>query len=112
MSVDGVWKVEMMGPYGWEKISTAFLKGGRFLAASADHYSTGSYEVDGGTLTAAIQITQHGKVRAIFGAKKKRLSTQFEAKIKKEDKMVGKSRPADGKKFEVKMRLTRLADLD
>ena len=45
MSVEGVWKVEVMGPHGWERIATALLKDGRYFGASADHYSTGSYEV-------------------------------------------------------------------
>ena len=36
MNIEGAWKVEMLGPYGWEKVSTAFLQGGRYLAAGAD----------------------------------------------------------------------------
>ena len=112
MDLSGVWKVEMLGPYGWERVSTAFLRDGRYLAASADHYTTGRYAVDEGVLTADLVVEQHGKVRAIYGSKKKHLSIRYEAKIKKETKIVGKSRSTGGKKFEVKMRLTRLADLD
>lgn len=112
MSVDGIWKVEMNGAYGWEKVGTAFLKNGRFLGASADHYSIGSYEVDGDALTADIQVTQYGKVRAVYGSKKKQLSHRMEAKIKKEGKIVGRTHPGEGKKYDVKVRLTRLNDLD
>jgi len=112
MSVEGIWKVETMGPYGWERTATAFLKDGRYLGASADHYSTGSYEATEETFRAELNLHQHGKVRAVFGVKKRNLQTVLEAKIKKADKIVGKSRSATSKKFEVKMRLTRLADLD
>ena len=113
MSVEGVWKVEMMGPYGWEKHGTAFLRDGRYLGASAAHYSTGSYEVDGEAFTGDFEVFQYGKVRAIFGSKKKHLNTRLEAKIKKEGKIVGKSHSiVSKKKFEVKMRLTRLGDIE
>ena len=112
MSVDGVWKVEMMGPYGWEKLATAFLDGGRYLAASTNHYATGNYVVDDGAVSGDFDVFQHGKCRAIFGSKKRHMQITLDAKIKKEDKIVGKIHAKDGKKFEVKMRLTRLSDLD
>jgi hypothetical protein len=112
MGVEGVWKVEMMGAYGWENVATAFLKGGRYLAASADHFSTGSYEVVDEVFTADLRVEQYGKVRTIFGKKKKSMRTRIEAKIKKEDKIVGKARASDSDKFDVKTRLIRLSDLD
>jgi len=112
MSVEGVWKVEMGGAHGWEKLGTVFLQNGRYLGASADHFSTGSYEVDGDAFAADIQVTQYGKVRTVYGSKKKQLSHRLEAKIKKEGKIVGKTNPAEGKKYDVKVRLTRLSDLD
>lgn len=112
MNIEGVWKVEAMGPYGWEKVATAFLRGGRYLAASTDHYSTGSYEAGDGVFSANLQINQYGKVRAVFGSKKRHMNTRLEGKIKKEDKIVCKSHSVESKKFEVKMRLTRLGDLD
>lgn len=112
MSVNGIWKVEAMGPYGWERIATAFLEDGRYLGASVDHFSTGSYEVTDEAFTADLQLNQYGKVRSVFGTKKKHMNTRLEAKIKKEGKIVGKSRLAEGKKFEVKMRLTRLGDIE
>ena len=52
MSVEGIWKVEAMGPYGWEKVATAFLRAGRYLAASVEHYSTGAYETADGAFSA------------------------------------------------------------
>ena len=33
MSCEGVWVVEMKGPYGWERIAIAFLKNGEYLGA-------------------------------------------------------------------------------
>ena len=117
MSVNGVWKVEMLGPYGWESVATAFLQDGRYLAASADHYSIGSYEVEGDTFTADIWSSQPGKQRPVFGSKKKRVHMNIEARIKSErpkkaDKIVGSSLPSIGKNFDVRVRLIRLGDLE
>lgn len=112
MSVEGIWKVEMMGPYEWEKLSTAILQNGRYFAASADHYSVGSYEVDGEAFAMDLQVNQHGKLRTFFGEKEKQLSVRFEAKIKKNDKIVGKTIRPGRKKYDLKVRLVRLNDLD
>lgn len=101
----------MRTQHGWERIATAFLEDGRYLAAGTDHFSTGTYMLSDGTLVAELQIEQHGKVRALFGVKKKHLSTRFEAKIKhkeKNDKIVGRMHTAAAKKSAVKMRLTQL----
>ena len=111
MSVEGVWKVEVKGPYGWEKLGTAFLQNGRYLAASADHYSIGSYEAEGDAFTADIQVNQYGKVRAAYGTKKRQMDHRVEGKRKNEDKIVARANPKEGKKYDVKMRLTRLGDL-
>jgi hypothetical protein len=112
MGVEGVWKVEMKCPFGWGKLETAFLKNGRYLAASEDHYSTGSYEVNGETFTADIQIVQYGKARKILGTKKERFSYRLDAKIITDGKIVGRNNSGEGKKQDTKARLTRLGDLD
>ena len=46
-NIEGVYKVEMLGPYGWENFSTAFLHDGEFRSASAKHFTDGTYRVDG-----------------------------------------------------------------
>ena len=69
MSCEGVWKVEMKGPYGWETIATAFMKNGKYLGASTNHYSVGSYKQDGDDLEISMNVTQYGDVRPVFGRK-------------------------------------------
>lgn len=112
MSVEGVWKVEMLGPYGWEIISTAILREGHFFAASAEHHSLGSYETDGADLVVKARVTQDGKVQTIFGETKKHVDMRIEAKQKKSGKIVGFAHPADNQDFDIKMRMTRLQKLD
>ena len=112
MGVEGVWKVEMKCPFGWGKLETAFLKNGRYLAASVDHYSTGTYEVDGEAFTAEIKVIQYGKVRKVFGTNKKQFSYRLEAKIREDGKIAGRTDPSEGKKLHKKARLIRVGDLD
>lgn len=117
MSVEGVWQVQMLGPYGWETMATAFLQDGRYRAASAEHYTTGKYRVVGDEFTANLCAIQIGKARSVFGSKKKRISISIEGRIKagrekKADKITGSSVPSVGKDFDVRVRLIRLGDLD
>lgn len=111
MSVEGVWKVEILGPDGWERLATAFLWKGRYHAASADHYSIGSYKEGGGTLKVEARITQHGKARTAFGSKQEHFDVLIEARIKEADKIVGTARLSGGGEFDVEMCLTRLGGL-
>ena len=112
MSVEGIWKMEILSPYGWEQVATAFLWKGRYHAASADHYTIGSYKEGSGTFKLEARITQHGKIRTVFGSKKKNVDIQFEGRIKKANEIVGTARPSGGEKFEVRVCMTRLGSLN
>ena len=117
MNVEGIWKVEIQGPYNKEPFSTAFLKNGRYLSGSVDRYSIGSYEEQDGVFKAKIVVTQHGGVRTMFGSKKKRVKLKIEGKVGKKGNQVfisGTVRPSKskGKGFEVGVYLIRLGDLD
>jgi hypothetical protein len=109
MSVDGIWKVEMLGPYGWESVSTAFLENGRYLAASQDHYSRGSYEVSGSQLSAHATTYSHGELRTMFGERNPQIALSFDGEING-DQINGQA--ADkSTKYSITFRATRLGDL-
>ena len=115
MSVEGIWKVEIKGPYSKEPFSTAFLKNGRYLSGSAEHYSIGSYEEDDGVFKAKVVITQHGGLRTMFGGKHEQVNVRMEGKVRRKGDKVsirGTVRPSKGKGFEVGVYLIRLGDLD
>ena len=71
MSVNGIWRVEILGPGGWEPVATAFLENGTYKAASEDHYTIGSYEVSGDRIEITGIATYYGKVRTVFGRNEK-----------------------------------------
>jgi len=112
MKIEGAWKVEMLGPYGWEYISTAFMQGGRYLGGGVDHHSIGSYSETDGTLKVRARVTQHGTLRTVFGETKKKMDLRMEGVFDKDDTILGKAYPSGKKKLDVKFRLTRLGDID
>ena len=102
----------MKGHYGWERIGTAFMQGGRYLGASADHYSVGHYREDGMDVELSITLRQYGNVRSVFGARTSK-KTKIKAKCKIENnEILGTSKAKGIKDFEVLVRLTRLDTLD
>ena len=110
MNINGIWKVEMLGPYGWENVSTAFFEDGNYKAASQDHYAIGSYAVDGDTLTIKARSHAHGQVRTLFGEKRQDLDLQFDGRIDG-DEITGQARDEKAK-YLLSFRATRLADLE
>jgi hypothetical protein len=110
MSCEGIWVVEIKGPYGWEKIAFAFLKKGEYLGAGPNHYSVGTYKEDGENLEISVVMTQNGQLRTMFGKKfAKQLQITSKCKIEN-DKIVGVSKAKGMKSFDVMLRLTKAGD--
>jgi len=109
MSANGIWKVEMLGPYGWESTATAFLEDGKYRSASENHYTVGNYEVSGNRIEISANGVQHGEVRTVFGDKRKEMDLKFEGEIEG-DEIKGQARDDKGT-YQISFRTTRLADL-
>jgi hypothetical protein len=109
MSANGIWKVEMLGPYGWEPVATAFLEDGIYRGASENHYTVGTYEVSGNRIGISTFGVQHGKARTVFGKKKKELNLKLEGEIEG-DEIKGQAQDDKGA-YQITFRCTRLADL-
>ena len=110
MSVNGIWKVEMLGPYGWESMSTAFLEDGRYLSSSQDHYAVGQYKLNGKKIKITAVMHSHGKVRTMFGARNPLMKLSFEGAVSG-DQISGQAEDKKNK-YSIGFRATRLADLD
>ena len=109
MSVNGIWKVEMLGPYGWESVSTAFLEDGRYLASSQDHYAIGSYVLTGSQIKITATTHSHGQVRTMFGAREPTMELSFDGEVRG-DQATGQAEDKKAK-YSITFRATRLADL-
>ena len=72
--IDGIWTVEIFGPYGWENTGTYVLEQGRILGGNDRHHSAGHYSFVDASYRAEIAVRYHGQPRAIFGQRRE----QFE----------------------------------
>ena len=112
MSCEGIWVVEMKGPYGWERIAIAFMKNGEYQGAGPNHYAVGSYKEDGDNFEMSVLLTQYGQLRTIFGKKfAGKIQITSKGKIEK-NKIIGTSKAKGVKNFDVLIRLTRVDDIE
>lgn len=109
MSVNGIWQIELLGAYGWEAVSMAFLEDGIYKAASHDHYSIGHYEVSESKIMVTAHHVSYSQTRTLFGAKNKEINVSFEGEVKG-DQITGQATD-DRAKFLTTFRATRLAGL-
>ncbi len=106
--IEGIYKVEMLGPYGWEEFSTAFIQDGEFRSGSAEHFTAGRYETDGDRFAMEGNLTQYTEYRPLFGETTVRgLPIEFNGTI--EDGVIdGEARVVDNDRYSVRFRLDRL----
>jgi hypothetical protein len=109
MSVNGIWKIEMLTTYDWEPRATAFLRDGSYWGAGAKHYSVGNYKVEGTKFLADILIVIHGKPRTLFGKQADRYEISVEAEISG-DEFTGVGKDKSGNHV-IQYKASRLSDL-
>ena len=109
MSLNGIWKIEMLTTYDWEPRATAYLRDGSYWGAGSQHYAVGNYTVDGTKFLADITIINHGEPRALFGKKVDRYDIAVEAEMS-DGAYTGVGKDKDGNHV-IQYRISRLADL-
>jgi hypothetical protein len=103
--------MEVKGPFGWESIATAFMKDGKYLAASANHYSVGSYKEDGDNLKLSVKSRQYANLRTVFGIKTmETIEITYTCKVK-DNKITGTGSAKGIKNHKLQMRLTKLDEI-
>lgn len=107
-SIDGIYRVEMLGPYGWERFSTAFIQDGEFRSASSEHFTEGTYEVEDGGFRMEGNLTQYVDYRPLFGRNEvEALPIEFSGWIG-DDSIDGEARVPDGSRQSLRFRLNRM----
>jgi hypothetical protein len=109
MSMNGIWVIELLTPFGWESMGTAFLEDGRYRAASAERYSIGSYRVEGDAVTVESATHVHGSAQILFGRQDTEYRTIFEGRLVN-DSVDGHARATDGDLL-MRFRAVKVADL-
>jgi hypothetical protein len=111
MAIEGIWRIEMQGPYGWEATATAFIQDGIYRGASAVHYTVGTYTVDGNRVLATATMTTHGQpLRAMFGRKDTSFSITYEGELHGDDRLVGSATDTEAQ-FSIPFRAEKIADI-
>ena len=111
-TVEGVYKVEMLGPYGWENFSTAFVHDGAFRSASAEHFTAGTYRVEGEVFSMTGNMTRYVDHVTLFGQKgAKELPIRFHGTID-ENVIDGEAQTEDTGKYRIRFRLNKLPMLN
>ncbi|MFT5114538.1 MAG: hypothetical protein ACI8P9_003876 [Parasphingorhabdus sp.] len=104
-NIDGIYKVDILGPFGWEDFSTAFINAGDFRSASAEHFTAGTYEVEDCGFEMEGNLTQHVENRSLFGRKDIRgLPIKFRGRIE-DDVIDGEARVPDESRDSIRFRL-------
>lgn len=111
-NIDGVYQVDLLGPYGWERFSTAFINEGEYRSASAEHFTTGSCKIDNGGFHMEGNLTQFVDHRPLFGQKQiKGLPIDFTGSI--DDGVIdGEARVSGDSKYSLRFRLNRMPSIN
>ena len=111
-SIDGVYRVDLLGPFGWESFSTAFIDGGEFRSASASHFTSGTCVVEDDGFEMEGNLTQYDDSRVLFGRSEVRgLPITFNGVIR-DGVIDGEARPDDDEGPALRFRLARLPVLN
>lgn len=99
----------MLGPYGWEAVSTAFLQDGRYWSGGANQYAVGSYTQDGDKVISEATVAVHGEMKPFLGRNASRYHLRFDGELEG-NIITGSATDGDGE-FLVRHRATKLAEL-
>ncbi len=111
-NIDGIYRVDLLGPYGWERFSTAFIHGGEFRSASSEHFTAGTYKIEDGGFRMEGNLTQYVDYRPLFGRKKiNGLPIRFIGRID-DDVIDGEAKVTDGSRNSLRFRLNRMPFLN
>mgnify|MGYP001828339221 CR=1 FL=1 len=107
-SIDGIYRVDMLGPYGWERFSTAFINNGTFRSASSEHFTSGTYEIEDGGFHMEGNLTQYVEYHPLFGRNEvEALPIEFNGRIH-DDIIDGQAKVPDGSRHSLRFRLNRM----
>ena len=78
MKVDGIWRMEIFGLYGWESIGVLVLTDGDVVGGGNHHYAVGSYEQADDQLRITLSLNYRDVPRTLFGEARNQFTAIFE----------------------------------
>lgn len=112
MKVDGIWRMEIFGLYGWESIGILLLSDGHAVGGGNHHYAVGSYTESNDQLSATLSLIYKDVPRTLFGEARHEFTVVFEGNRSTEnDRIRGSMFRPEQPNMSVACRLKRRADL-
>ena len=106
MSIEGIWTVEVYGPFGWDNRGIYVLEKGRLLGGDNRQYTAGVYRLAGDKVKVELTVHYYGPPRTVFGEVKEQFVAEIEGTWK-DDEIVGMVRRPDKPQFDLHIRLTK-----
>jgi hypothetical protein len=111
--LDGVWAVEIMGLFGWDRTGISFFDKGNILGGSSEFFHHGNYVTEGDDeIKIKLHLKNHGKNVSMFGEKRTEFSVVIKATYQK-DEIKGRATLVGARSDDVRYscRLLRIGDL-
>ncbi len=109
-SLNGIWKSEFYGLYGWETVGTLTLRDGKISGGSITHYTTGSYTISGETIALWTSVHFYGEHKPFFGGRKDQMKINMDGKLDGHE-ISGTEESPENPGQSYRMKLTKQADL-
>jgi hypothetical protein len=74
MSMEGIWTLEVYGPYSWESHGVLVLENDRITGGDDRQFTSGRYTQSGEKFDAEIDVHYYGPPRTILGENKERFA--------------------------------------
>ncbi|PRY20722.1 type III secretion system (T3SS) negative regulator GrlR [Aliiruegeria haliotis] len=110
MSVEGVWTLEVYGPFGWDNRGVFVLDRGRILGGDNRQYTVGDYQLANADFSANLNVHYYGPPRTDFGEAREQFDTVIAGKLS-EGVIEGSIGRRDRPQFDLQIRLTKRMEL-
>ena len=110
MPLEGIWTMEIYGPFGWDNRGVYIFEGGRIMGGNNRQFTGGTYRLSGDAVEAEITMHYYGPPRTMFGEAREEFTAKLEGRLEG-DEINGTIRRPDRPQFDLQVRLTRRMDL-
>lgn len=110
MPVEGVWTIEVYGPFGWDSRGIFVFEKGRILGGDNRQYTAGKYSVSNDEFSAELRVHYYGPPRTVHGEASEEFETRLIGKIR-DGTIEGTVGRPDRPEYDLQVRLTKRMDL-
>lgn len=110
MSIEGLWKTEICGPFGWETVGVLVLNDGVAAGGNNNHCSLGVYKERDESVQIELAVDFYGTPRSISGVRERNIEVSISGK-RESDLIEAQAHREGDVKHIVECRLRKRSDL-